>query len=154
MSNLDVLLKSTGKWRGVNSLWLSPEEPARKSKSTLSIAPAINEKFIEINYTWIYDDKTQEGKILFGFETERQLANAVWVDSWHMGEKCMLCQGLIKENGSVDVRGQYQAPTGPDWGWRIVLVPDFEETLNLIMYNIWPDGKEELAVKAVYKSNN
>jgi len=62
----------------------------------------------------------------------------------------MHCQGVIKENGSVDVRGHYQAPTGPDWGWRIVIEPKNENTLNLVMYNVWPERKEELAVKAIY----
>lgn len=67
-----------------------------------------------------------------------------------MGEKFMRCQGVIQENGRVDVRGHYQAPTGPDWGWRIVVEPENENFLNLIMYNITPAGEEALAVKAVY----
>jgi hypothetical protein len=67
-----------------------------------------------------------------------------------MGAKYMHCQGVIKDDGSVDVRGSYQVSTGPDWGWRIVVEPESENVLNLIMYNIWPEGKEELAVKAVF----
>ena len=63
----------------------------------------------------------------------------------------MICQGTLAEDGAFDVRGHYQAPTGPDWGWLIVLQLEDKETLNLIMYNIWPDGKENLAVKAAYK---
>ena len=59
--------------------------------------------------------------LLIGYETERQMATAVWANSWHMGEKYMHCQGVIKEDGSVDVRGSYQVSTGPDWGWRIVV---------------------------------
>jgi hypothetical protein len=151
MSNLDILSAFTGNWQGSNSLWLSPQESARESATALSIGAAINGKFIEINYTWADDDKSQSGMLILGYENERQLATAVWADSWHMGEKFMFCQGVIKENGSVDVRGQYQAPTGPDWGWRIVVEPQSENTLNLIMYNITPDGQEELAVRAVYR---
>jgi len=150
MSVLDKLLAFTGYWQGTNSLWLSPQEPARESSTTLSLAPAVNQKFIEIKYTWVDDDNPQEGTLLIGYETERQLATAVWADSWHMGEKFMLCQGVIKENGSVDLRGFYQVSTGPDWGWRIVITPESENALNLVMYNIWPEGKEELAVKAAY----
>ena len=150
MNSLEQLLVLTGKWQGQNSLWLSPENPAQESATTLSIAPAVNRKFIEIKYSWAYEDKPQEGFLILGYETERQLATAVWADSWHMGEKFMHCQGIIKENGCVNVRGHYQAPTGPDWGWRIVIEPGNEITLNLIMYNISPAGEEELAVKAVY----
>ena len=150
MSVLEKLLAFTGNWQGTNALWLSPQEPARESASTLSLAPAVNQKFIQINYTWTYDDKPQEGLLLIGYETERQMATAVWADSWHMGEKYMHCQGVIKDDGSVDVRGSYQVSTGPDWGWRIVVEPESENVLNLIMYNIWPEGNEELAVKAVF----
>lgn len=150
MSNLDSLFAFAGNWQGTNSLWLSPEDPARESATALSLAPAVNDKFIKINYTWVDGDKPQEGILIIGYETERQLATAIWTDSWHMGEKFMLCQGVIKENSSVDIRGHYQAPTGPDWGWRIVIESKDENTLNLIMYNIWSEGKEELAVKAIY----
>ena len=150
MSSLEQLLVFTGKWQGQNSLWLSPTEPAQESATTLSITPAVNGKFVEIKYSWAYEDKPQEGLLILGYETKRQLATAVWADSWHMGEILMECQGVIKDNGGADVRGHYQAPSGPDWGWRIVIDPEDENTLHLMMYNIWPDGKEELAVKAVY----
>lgn len=150
MNNLDFLLTHKGNWQGKNSLWLSPDEPARESATTLSLNPAINGKFVEAKYTWADEGRPQEGILLIGYEEARQLATAVWADSWHMGEKFMFCQGVAKENGSVDVRGQYQAPTGPDWGWRIVVEPEGKNALNLIMYNIQPDGQEALAVKAIY----
>ena len=150
MSKLELLLAFTGNWQGKNSLWLSPDEPVRESTTTLSLNPTINGKFIQVKYTWADEGKPQEGMLLIGYENERQLATAVWVDSWHMGEKYMFCQGVIHENGSVDVRGQYQAPTGPDWGWRIVIEPESENTLNLIMYNTTPKGEEALAVEAKY----
>jgi hypothetical protein len=70
-----------------------------------------------------------------------------------MGEKVMNCQGVIPESGGVNVRSQYQAPNGPDWGWRIVIRPESEEALILLMYNIMPDGKEALAVEARYTRN-
>jgi len=150
MNGLDRLLAFSGKWQGVNSLWLSPKAPVQKSETTLSLAPAINGKFIEIKYTWAYDDQPQEGILLIGYETETELITAIWADSWHMGEKFMRCQGVIKENGSADVRGQYQAPPGPDWGWHIVIEPGSENTLNLMMYNVTPEGEKTLAVNASY----
>jgi hypothetical protein len=150
MNNLVGLIAYTGNWQGINSLWLSPKDPAQESATTLSILPTLKKKFIEVKYTWAYDGQPQEGILLVGYETERQLATTVWADSWHMGEKIMQCQGVIQENGGIDVRGLYQVPTGPDWGWRIVVDPEGKNTLNLIMYNITPEGEEALAVKAVY----
>ena len=140
-----------GNWNGTNSLWLSPDEPARTSDSTLSISPAVKGKFVEVNYTWTESDHDQEGILLIGYESKRELTTAVWADSWHMGEKIMICQGTLTEDGAVDVRGHYQAPTGPDWGWRIVLQA-VENELHFVMYNIWPNGKEDLAVKAIYST--
>jgi hypothetical protein len=58
-----------------------------------------------------------------------------------VGVKYITCQGVVAENGDVDVRGFYQVSTGPDWGWRIMLEPVRDNILNLVMYNIRPDGK-------------
>jgi hypothetical protein len=150
MSALERLATSAGKWQGTNSLWLSPQSPVQESTSTLSLAAVANGKFIEVRYTWDYENQPQTGILLIGYEAERELVNAVWIDSWHMGEKFMHCQGIIKENGNINVRGQYHAPPGPDWGWRIVIAPEAENALNLTMYNIAPEGEEALAVKAAY----
>jgi hypothetical protein len=81
MSVLEKLLAFTGNWQGINALSLSPQEPARESASTLSFASAVNQKFIQINYTWNDDDKPQEGLLLISYEAERQIATAVWADS-------------------------------------------------------------------------
>jgi len=46
-------------------------------------------------------------------------------------------------------RGSYAAPPGPDWGWRTVIeIPD-DDSFRMVMYNVSPEGKEELAVNAV-----
>ena len=50
---------------------------------------------------------------------------------------------------TLAVKGTYAAPPGPDWGWRIEITPD-EGTLRVVMFNIWPEGKEALAVETVY----
>ena len=60
------------------------------------------------------------------------------------------CQGTPEMDGSISVRGTYAAPPGPDWGWRIVLGPHDGAALHLQMYNISPDGTEEVAVHAEY----
>ena len=60
----------------------------------------------------------------------------------------MRCRGIVDDQGVTSVLGSNAAPPGPDWGWRIVLSPG--EPLKMTMYNIWPNGKEELAVEAMY----
>ena len=50
----------------------------------------------------------------------------------------------------IDLRGSYRVPSSPDWGWRTVIEPGESDTLRLIMYNVTPDGREELAVEATF----
>ncbi len=68
----------------------------------------------------------------------------------HMSDKFMICQGAAEPDGAIVVRGSYAAPPGPDWGWRMVIGPGDGDTFRLIMYNISPDGQEDLAVEASY----
>jgi hypothetical protein len=64
MSGLAPLLAIAGHRHGASSLWLSPQEPARESLTTLSLAPVVNGKFAEVNYTWDDEDKPQAGLIM------------------------------------------------------------------------------------------
>lgn len=87
-----------------------------------------------------------------GYEKERGVVTAVWVDSWHMASKAMVCEGSSGLGGGrVELRGTYAAPPGPDWGWRTVLDPGDGNTFRMVMYNVSPDGNEDLAVEAVYR---
>ncbi len=147
-NRLGLLTTVTGKWAGTSQLWLSPTEDAKKSSATLDLAPTLKGKFFEVKYTWMYEDSPQNGLLIIGYQPDRELATAVWLDTWHMGDQFMTCQGTLTENRVLNVRGTYTVPTGPDWGWRIILEPVSEQALNLIMYNLFPTGKEELAVKA------
>jgi hypothetical protein len=88
---------------------------------------------------------------LLGYDEQQKMATAAWVDSWHMSSKIMACEGAIDPQGAIDIRGSYEAPPGPDWGWRIVITPKSGKELQLVMYNISPEGVEELAVQADYK---
>lgn len=47
--------------------------------------------------------------------------------------------------------GTYSATPGPDWGWRIDLIPEADGVLHMVMHNITPDGREVPAVDACYR---
>ena len=81
---------------------------------------------------------------------EAKVATAYWIDSWHMGDKVMICSGVADGNDGLSVRGSYGAGDGPDWGWRITLTPEEGQRLHVVMFNIEPNGKEWLAVEAHY----
>jgi len=91
--------------------------------------------------------------LLIGKEGKSNLVKVVWIDSWHMGNQIMQCQGSLDLQGSLSVLGSYAAAPGPDWGWRIIIDPGEDDTLRIVMMNISPEGKAELAVEANYQRN-
>jgi hypothetical protein len=107
-------------------------------------------RFAELHYTWSFDGEPQDGLVVLGAEPEGDTARAIWLDSWHMQDQFMVCAGTVADDGSVTLKGSYAAPPGPDWGWQIDLVPKPDDTFQLLMYNITPQGESALAVKATY----
>ena len=47
----------------------------------------------------------------------------------------MHCVGVIDRN-EFNVRGSYEAPLGHDWGWRIMLAIDSDDSISLVIHNI------------------
>jgi hypothetical protein len=150
MSCVADLLSLAGKWVGTYRLTVEPTERTRVSRSKASVVPVAGARFLRLDYDWEDKGQPQDGSLLVGYEKERGVVTAVWVDSWHMSNKVMVCEGEAGPGGSVEVEGSYAAPPGPDWGWRTVFGPGPDGTLRLLMYNVSPDEKEELAVEAVY----
>lgn len=138
-----------GNWIGKNRLWLSPNDSVRESDSTAFVGLAARGRFLTVAYTWVCEGELQEGFLLLGAEKDGPI-KAVWVDSWHMSDVIMHCSGAEDDRGSISVVGHYAAPPGPDWGWRTVIDPTDGSRLRIVMYNVPPGGREELAVEAVY----
>jgi uncharacterized protein DUF1579 len=147
MDAFSGLISLTGRWRGTYRLIVEPGQPARESQTTAVVAPVAGGRFARIDYTWGDRDKPNDGSILFGRDRTRGVVTALWVDSFHMSDKVMTCEGA---GDSLDVRGSYAAPPGPDWGWRTVIESSDDDSFRMVMYNVPPDGHEELAVDAVY----
>jgi hypothetical protein len=143
--------KLAGRWKGTNKLWLEPSSPVRESDSILVISLAGQGKFGNIQYTWADDGKPQDGLLIIGCPDQSQKARATWLDSWHMQDNFMVLDGSMDAIGGFSVLGSYEAPPGPNWGWRISMEPQEPETLRLRMFNILPDGHELLAVETIYK---
>lgn len=139
-----------GNWAGTNQLWLDPTQPAAESAATATITTAAGGRFLALGYTWS-EGGPQEGLLLVGQTGPDGAATASWIDSWHNGDAMMICHGAVQADGRVAVRGSYPAPSGPDWGWRIVVEPDGPDGLRLLMFNIMPDGQEFPAVRADFQ---
>ena len=149
MRGLDGLIACAGTWRGTSTLQDPHSGLDDESASTATVTPVLGGRFVRIDYTWSYGGKPQEGSLLVGLQKKAETATAHWIDSFHNGEKVMACSGSAAEDGAVSVRGSYAAPPGPDWGWRIDVIPA-GETLRIVHHNVWPEGKEELAVESRY----
>lgn len=142
-------INRVGQWQGVNRLWLAPAEPAQESDSTAVLQMAAGGQFATLAYTWVYQGQPQEGLLLLG-QVHQQQVEVVWIDSWHMQDKMMLCVGQVEADGAVWVKGSYAAPPDPDWGWRIALQPISPDQFRLVMHNITPAGEEMKAVEVTY----
>lgn len=150
MSMLEKLMAYTGSWRGNNRLQDPNTNAPEDSLTTATIIPVLGGQFIRMDYTWEYLGKPQAGSLLIGYEAEAEVVTAHWIDTWHMSDKVMACRGGASNNGEISVLGSYAAPPSPDWGWRIIITPDEGQRLRIVMFNILPDGQEELAVETDY----
>ena len=150
MGALERLAACEGRWRGSNRLHDPHTGKPEDSPATAELAPLLNGRFVRLDYTWSYQGAPQEGSLLIGCRASRGKATAHWIDSWHMADGVMACEGAVDPDGGIDVRGSYAAPPGPDWGWRILLRPAGDATLRLVMYNVTPDGQEALAVETTF----
>ena len=154
------LFELGGQYAGTNHLILDPAEPARVSDATASVNLVSHGKVMRLDYTWD-DNGPQEGMLLIGSQDGRDGALAAWTDSWHMGNKLLICSGDVDAR-SISLLGSYSSvgaggPPGPDWGWRIVLEPVDDSSFTMRMFNISPDaegradGEGDLAVEVLFK---
>lgn len=150
MSIHPELVKLAGKWKGNNRLYASfLPEPIKDSPTLASIDLRVNGQFLALEYDWAFEGERQEGVLILGCDSRSDAVQAVWTDSWHMSHKFMVCDGNVAGDGSVDMKGFYAVPEHPDWGWRTEIIPG-DDSFRLLMYNISPEGEEELAVEADY----
>jgi hypothetical protein len=140
-----------GDWFGRNSLWMEPGTPVHECATTASVSREARGVCTAIRYAWEFDRQPQEGLLLVLDAAEPGPDDVVWVDSFHTAGRFMRLNGEPDEQGRIAALGSYAAPTGPDWGWRIVIGSDGPEELHLLMYNIVPDEAVYPAVEARYR---
>lgn len=141
-----------GRWSGTHRLYLSwLPEPEFESASELTVRPVARGRFLEVEYTWSHEGTPHAGILLLSWSGEAGPAHGGWVDSWHQTGSVMLLTGEARAGGSADLRGSYSVEGHPDWSWRIEVSPKPADEFELRMYNIAPEGTEELAVCAEYR---
>lgn len=150
MSVRPPLAALAGNWKGnyrLHTSWLP--EKTHDSASECSIELRVNDQFLAIEYDWEYEGKRQEGVMIVGCDEKSDAVQAVWTDSWHMSHKFMVCDGSADESGRINMKGFYSVPDHPDWGWRTEVTPN-TDSLQIVMYNVSPEGDEDIAVESDY----
>ena len=150
MSALENLRTLSGHWSGANLLQDPNVMAPETSKAAATVTPVLGGRFVRVDYTWAYHGEPQEGSLQVGYDATDAAFVASWIDTWHLGGRIMACRGGAMAGGGVSLLGSYAAPPGPDWGWRITIEPAGANAFRLLMYNITPEGTEELAVEAEY----
>jgi Protein of unknown function (DUF1579) len=149
MSALNGLLACAGNWRGTNRLQDLHTGTPEETPSTAVVTPVLGGRFVRIDYTWLYHGEPQEGSLLIGHEKKINVVTAHWIDTWHMSDKVMVCGGAAID-AEILVLGNYAAPPGHDWGWRISIAPEEGERFSITMFNVEPNGRESFAVESRY----
>jgi hypothetical protein len=145
------LASLAGRWHGTSRLVLSWKTPSEfRSESTAEVRRVAGGRAVTVTYTWAHEGKPCEGFLLVARDGASDAAHVTWMDSWHQRDRPMHSAGTVDPRGGVEVRGSYPAPPGPDWGWRTLLAPTDDGGFTLTMYNVAPDGAEELAFENVY----
>ncbi len=142
----------TGDWSGTNRLhipWVE-DDPIKESNSDAIVKTAAGNNYLQIDYGWTFDDKEQSGVLMFGFEKDSETVNAVWVDSWHQTADFMPSKGKGK-NRKITFKGFFKVPDSPDWGWRTDIDIENKDAFKINMYNVSPEGQEDLAVEMFFK---
>lgn len=151
MATLKFLPEVVGAWSGSSALHMSwaEDEAERIKKGPASVEVGLDPgaTFAKVNYIWCLEGEMHHGSMVIASD-DAGSTSAGWVDSWHMSSEVMAMKGSME--GGVNLLGSYRVEGHPDWGWRIELRKEAEE-LNLLMYNIDPDGNEEWAVRGTYR---
>ena len=148
-SSFERIAECKGDWIGRYVLQDPTNNIADDSESSLSVVPVLFGRFVRVDYNWSYQGKPQEGSILIGRNPKSGDVTAHWIDTWHNGQGAMASTGADSDGNSLELRGSYAAPPGPDWGWRTVITPG-SGSFDVVMYNVWPEGKEEIAAEMRY----
>ena len=149
MSALSPFLAAAGTWHATYKLRDPGNSLSCDSESRATVTPMLAGRFVRLDYTWAFRDAPQEGSLLVGCDPATGVVTLAWIDSFHNSERMMICTGAVDRDGTLDVRGAYAAPPGPDWGWRTRLSAEGDR-LSMVMFNVSPDGQEDLAVDAQY----
>ena len=151
----ELLEALCGEWQcEAARTWFEPDVLGDESAWRGSISMSPCGRFAVHNYRGKLCGEDLIGQAIIGYSRGRDRYEIAWIDSCHNGSTIMYSTGGEFEPGSrsFSVLGTYpDGQKGPEWGWRSeweIIGPD---SIACRHYNIDLEGKEALAVEAIYK---
>ena len=146
-----ALSELTGNWRGSGTLFTPWRTPAETEYDSTAFISQVARYILKVEYTWEADGAQQDGLMLVSEIKKDGSFSSAWVDSWHQSETFLLSKGTRGPGGDITLFGTYPAPPDPDWGWKTIIRPVGADSLDILMYNVTPQGDEELATRNTYR---
>ncbi len=139
------LARICGGFRGTAKTFLEPGAAPIEAAWEGRVAAILGGRFVRFAYRSSVGEKPIAGEMVIAFESSEKLWRISWVDSFHTGTAILVSVGA--GGAAIDVRGTYfAAPGHPHWGWRTVVDDTQAERLGIRMYNVSPEGEEDLGV--------
>jgi hypothetical protein len=147
------LARLAGDWKGHARTFIEPGKPPMEAAWEGRMARVLGGRFLRFEYRSALFDAPLAGELLIAYESGEALWRMSWADSFHTGTAILVSVGDGSPDAQpVSVRGSYfAAPGHPHWGWRTELHDGEAGALTLRMYNISPEGQEDLGVEVVLK---
>lgn len=145
------LARMAGRWEGRFRLWFEPGPPAEDSVQRGSIRVLLGGRVLLHEYTGQCSGEPMEGVALIAHHLDERRYETAWAESFGTGTALMFSTGASGDP-RLSVLGSYSdGQGGARWGWRTAIEQAADDTLDLRMYNITPDGTEALAVEVNYR---
>lgn len=145
------LARMAGQWQGRFRLWFTPGEPADDTVQRGSIRVLLGGRVLVHEYSGQCNGEPMEGVALIAYHLDESRYESAWAESFGTGTALMYSTGASGDP-RLSVLGSYaDGQGGPRWGWRTAIEQPDDDTLDLRMYNITPDGVEALAVEVNYR---
>ncbi len=141
-----------GEWEGVARTWFEPDKLADESPCRGTIRSVLGGRFAVHEYEGSLQGKPLSGVALYGYHLDPDRYEMAWIDSFHNGTAIMFSKGQNEGRG-YGVRGSYEAPSGPPWGWRTEIRQPEPGRLIITHFNVPPEsvGPEAKAVEIDYR---
>ena len=145
------LARMAGQWQGRFRLWFAPGDPADDTAQRGSIRVLLGGRVLLHEYSGHCNGEPMEGVALIAYHLDESRYESAWAESFGTGTALMYSTGASGDP-RLSVLGSYaDGQGGPRWGWRTAIEQPDDDTLDLRMYNITPDGVEALAVEVNYR---